>query len=442
MNRFSRQNSARVRTFRRLEWILFIARRLLRSRRKSRSSVTASLSVLGLAMGVLTMITVISVMNGFQMNTIEDLIELNSFHIRIPMGAANESGDEAVVSKLPTTRELEDIRGVSLAFPIIETQALVQGYFSGTQSIVLKGIDPELIARDGEFARRLKLERGTQIPEDSIILGRELSRFLGVQRGDYIQLTGLGGDSISLREPVSIELRVADTFESGYYEFDRNWGFISLDTARERFQAGYRMELAVKIDNRFEDILVMQRIRSRFPSLGEKSITSWREFNRSIFGALRVEKTMMFFLVGLIFLVVGVNIFQGLRRSVHERMEDIAVLKVMGASDNDVRSIFVVEGVLIGLLGTLIGLSAGILISANINGIFSAVESAVVFLSRQTNFSIFSPSYFYLEQVPVSIIPGELLGISLLSFSAAMVSALAASRRVSSLKPREVLNDE
>ncbi|AHC14253.1 ABC transporter permease [Salinispira pacifica] len=442
MIRPSGHNRAGRRGFRRMEWILFIAGRLLKSRRKSRSSVTASLSILGLAVGVLTMITVISVMNGFQMNTIEDLIELNSFHLRIPSGSADDQGEVASLPDLPSSQELEELRGVSMAFPIIETQALVQGYFSGTQSIILKGIDPELLSRDGEFARRLKLEQGTQIPGDSIILGRELARFLGVQQGDYIQLTGLGGDSISLREPVSIELQVWETFESGYYEFDRNWGFISLETARERFQAGYRMEMAVKIDNRFEDILVMQRIRSRFPSLGENSIISWREFNRSIFGALRVEKTMMFFLVGLIFLVVGVNIFQGLRRSVHERMEDIAVLKVMGASDTDVRTIFVFEGVLIGLLGTLIGLSAGTLISANINRIFSAVEAAVAFLSRQTNFSIFSPSYFYLEEVPVSIIPGELMGICLLSFAAAMISALAASRRVSSLKPREVLNDE
>jgi lipoprotein-releasing system permease protein len=205
---------------RRMQWILFIARRLMRSRRRSRSSVTALLSIFGLAMGVLTLITVISVMNGFQRNTIEDLIELNSFHLRIRPEGRND-----------LVELLQDLPEVELAAEIIETQALVEGYFSGAQAALIKALDPELFDEGSDYARRLGLEGGVALGDREVILGRELARFLGVQPGDYISVLGLGGESIDIRQPVSIDLEVVELFESGYYEFDRSWGYISLGTA-------------------------------------------------------------------------------------------------------------------------------------------------------------------------------------------------------------------
>lgn len=399
-------------------WILFTARRIMRSRRKSRSSVTAVLSIFGLAVGVLTLITVIALMNGFQLKTIEDLIELNSFHLRI-----KTDNPDAVISAL------DKIPEVTTAVEMIESQALVQGYFNGSQAILLKAVDEKVFIEDPEFASRLDMGNTSPPGDGEIVLGRELARFLGVQKGDYISVLGLGGEDINFREPVDVELLVTGVFDSGYYEFDRNWGFISLNTAIKDFQLGFRREVAVKIADRDRDIPVINKIYRALPSFRPGSVESWREYNRGIFGALRVEKSMMAFLVGLIFLVVGVNIFQGLRRSVHERMDDIAVIKVLGASDHDVRMVFVLEGIIIGFIGTGIGLVLGLLISFNINSIFSALH-------------IFSPSYFYLDKVPSKILPGEVLLITLLSFSSALVSAYAASRRISSLKPREVLNAE
>jgi lipoprotein-releasing system permease protein len=415
----------------RIGWILFIARRFMRSRRRSRSSVTALLAAFGLAMGVLTLVTVISVMNGFQMNTIEDLIEINSFHLRL-RGAVP-------ADVLP---RLAELNGVELAVEIIETQALVEGYFSGSQAMLIKALSPEMYEPGSDYARRLGLDDLSGVGPGQIILGRELARFLGVQRGDYISVLGLGGENIDLREPVNIELEVVALFSSGYYEFDRGWGFVSLETAASELQAGYRREIAIKIDDRDRDIAAIRRIRQSLDLPEGAVLESWREYNRSIFGALRVEKAMMAFLVGLIFLVVGVNIFQGLRRSVHEHLEDIAVIKVIGGSDADVRRVFVAEGVLIGLFGTGIGLILGMFVAGNINGIFSSVEFLVNFLQRNADFRIFSPSYFYLEEVPSRIIPSEVVLIATVSFLSALLSAWAASKRISTLKPREVLNDE
>ncbi len=411
------------------QWILFASRRLVQSRRKSRSSVTVLLSITGLVIGVTTLITVVSIMNGFQLETIEDLIELNSFHIRIK-------------NNFPTEQELERLPEVELAAEVIESQALVRGIFSGSQPMMIKGIDGDIFQRDPRFSRRLGISPELHLRQGEVILGSELARFIGARPGDSIELMGLGGEDVDLSEPVIISLKLHSTFESGYYEFDRNWGIVTLDTAAYQLASAFRAEMAVKIRDRFADISAMRRIASAFPEIRQGDMESWREFNRSIFGALRVEKGMMSFLVGLIFLVVGVNIFQGLRRSVHERTEEIALLKVMGASDREVRFVFVLEGVLIGTIGTLIGLILGLLVSGNINGIFSAVEKIVSLLSSGGNFRIFSPSYFYIEKVPSRILPGELVFISLVSFLSAAISSYVASMRISSLRPREVLYNE
>ena len=411
-------------------WIFLSARRLIRSKRRSRSSVTALLSTLGLAAGIMTLITVISVMNGFQLNTIEDLIEINSFHLRIRQPFPDEP------------EKMESIPGISQVFPIIETQALLKGPFSGSQTVMLKAVEPELLRENTTFAQRIGLPDNIHLTDNSVIIGRELARFLGVERGDVIQAIGLGGGEIALNNPVEIELVIIGFFVSGYYEFDRNWAFISLDTAEQDFQTGYRKELAIKIDERMADLTIMQELLTRYPGLDKERIQSWREFNRSIFGALRVEKTLMAFLIGLIFLVVGVNIFQGLRRSVHEHLEDIAVLKVLGASERNVRMVFVFEGILIALMGVTIGLPAGVLVSTRINEIFGFVETIVGFVRRTGNFQIFSPTYFYLKEVPVHIIPGEMLAIVFVASTSAIVSAYAAARQIVSLKPREVFNNE
>ena len=406
------------------------ARRLIRSRRRSRSSITALLSIFGLAAGIMTLITVISVMNGFQLNTIEDLIEINSFHLRIRPPYPDEP------------EKMEELPGISQVFPIIETQALLKGSLSRSQIVVLKAVESDFFTETETFTQRLKLSTGAALENGSAIVGQELARFLRIEIGDVIPAISLGGDEIALNNPIEIELVVAGFFASGYYEFDRNWAFINLSTAERDFQAGYREELAITIDERMQDLAIIQELLIRYPELDEHRIQSWREFNRSIFGALRLEKTLMIFLIGLIFLVVGVNIFQGLRRSVHEHYEDIAVLKVLGASERELRLVFVFEGILIAALGGLIGLLGGLLISTGINEIFALAENIVGLIQRNGNFQIFSPSYFYLNEVPVRIIPGEVLAIILVASASAILSAYAASRQIISLKPREVFNNE
>lgn len=412
-------------------WIAFFSQRMIGSKRRSRSSVTALLSAFGLAMGCLTLISVISVMNGFQSDTIEDLVEINSFHLRISGPYEDDLPDR-----------LEQLSGLRRAAQIIETQVLIEGWYGSNQGAMIKALDPKLLSPGSDFRQRLGLSDEQELSSGQVLLGRELARFLGANVGDYISVLSLGGSSLDITEPVTIELEVAGTFYTGYYEYDRNWGIVGLNDGSELLGADYRRQIAVSLDNRNRDLAAIETIRQNFPEIRDNSIESWRQYNRSIFGALRVEKAMMIFLVGLIFLVVGVNIFQGLRRSVHEHLEEVAVLKVMGASDAQLRLVFILEGLLIGLMGTAIGVVAGVLIAANINGIFAALEHAVNFVLASGNFSLFSPSYFYLQEVPSKIIPGEVVLIASFSLLSALASAYGASKRITGLKPREVLNNE
>ncbi|MGI9256661.1 MAG: ABC transporter permease [Salinispira sp.] len=411
-------------------WIFLTARRFIHSRKRSRSSVTALLSIFGLAAGITTLTTVISVTNGLQQSTIEDLIEINSFHLRLR-------------PPFPDTAEnIETIPGISEAFPIIETQALFRGGRGRTQAVILKALDSRFLQENTEFSYRLGLFSRPPLDDRTVIVGRELARFLGIERGDRIYAIGLGGDGISLNNPIDIELTVSELFASGYYDFDRNWAFINLNTAEQDFQSAYRTELAINIDDRLNDLSIVQKLRSRYPDLRGENVQSWREFNRSIFGALRLEKTILAFLIGLIFLVVGVNIFQGLKRTVHDHYEDIAILKTLGASERNVRMVFLCEGLLIALGGILIGLPGGIWISTGINEIFRFAENVVGFIQDKSTFQVFSPSYFYLQNVPVHIIPAELAAIALVAAASAIFSAYAASRQVLTLRPREVFNNE
>jgi lipoprotein-releasing system permease protein len=201
----------------------------------------------------------------------------------------------------------------------------------------------------------------------------------------------------------------------------------------------------------------MDEIRKALSGGGhEFSLRSWRDYNRSFFGALRTEKLMMFILVGLIFIVVGLNIFQAQRRLVLERREEIALLRALGASDTAVRLVFVWDGFIIGLAGSVLGLVPGLLIAFHIPAFFSFLEGAVnLFISfinfisdyfganaGTEEFAVFSPRIFYIKEIPSRVIPREAVLIFLFGFFSALLAAWFASGKVSGAKPAEVLRYE
>jgi lipoprotein-releasing system permease protein len=406
----------------------------LRHLRAGGRRVTAALfSVAGVTVGVATLTAVLGVMNGFQLGFIESILEISSYHLllELPRGARLEGQELERLRRLP---------GVLAVVPFSEHQLLAEGRL-GPRGCLLRGLPADVAALDPGFARRLSVEDGSLDLSGpaQVVLGAELARYLGVGVGDAVSLLALG----SGLEPERRTYLVEGLFRSGYYEFDLGWAFARLG-AQEPVRYG------LKIRNRFRDREVGQEVR-RALGPGDYRLESWREFNRSFFGALRMEKLAMMVLIGLIFVVVGFNIYHGLRRAVRERFEEIGVLKALGASDGSVRSVFLAEGLVIGLTGSALGLALGLLASSNVNGLFAVVEwlvnTAGALFARLAapigeRFSLFSPAYFYLSEVPSRVLFSEAFLVVLFAMVSCAAAAGFAARATNAVRPMEVLRFE
>lgn len=434
-------------------WILFVSARHFRTKRREKGHTAGVLSVLGIAAGVMTLISVLAVMNGFQFGTIEDILEVGSFHLQVTPAAP---GDPRAA-----TDEIAGIRGVRATVPYAETYGLAYGYFPDPLAVQVRAVPPDVLDVDSRFAANVEIVSGRwALDGGGLLMGQELARRLGVRVGDEVRIVGFTGSRLAM-DPESAGFELVGVFRTGFLEYDAGWAFTGLPGPNADVGGATALGLdraervGVKLDERFRDRLVSRRIRTALP---EVEVESWREYNRAIFGALRLEKTMMMLLVGLIFVVVAVNIYQSLRRSVVERTEEIGVLKALGAPPLPLQLVFVLEGLMIGLAGGLLGLVLGLAISLNINAIFRAAEIVVNAAAGVgqwlvslvpgggsdggATFSIFNPAYFYLDEVPAVVVPVEVAGVVLFAVASATVAAYAASRRVSAISPADVLRYE
>ena len=445
-------------------WIGFIAARYVsRGRKNSPSPV---FSVLGIATGVLALTVIIAVMNGFQLGFIENILEISSCHLRLESlspNAREASLDEKI-------RNLPEIVSV---LPFREINVLIRGRQGNPRGALVRGVDEDALLLDPGLAGKLEIENGFfDLSEGgNIVLGTELARFLLVRVGDKVNLLSITG-VIGNEADEDRAYTVSGIFRSGFYEYDLGWAFMNLETTADLARVPGAQEsgdesaetppavLGIKLKNRWQDHRAMDEIRKVLvlSGIGEEEIrlTSWRNYNRAFFGALRTEKLMMFILVGLIFIVVGLNIFQAQRRTVLERREEIGLLRALGASDRAVRLIFVWDGFIIGLVGAGFGLALGLIISLNIQSFFSLIEGAVNFFISAFNslsvflggyadaeeFAVFSPRIFYIKEIPSRVIPLEALSIFLFGFLSAILAAWFASGKASGVRPAEVLRYE
>ena len=430
------------------KWVLFIASRYIF---KGRSN-SPILAILGIAFGVLALIVIIGVMNGFQLGFIESIIEISSYHLRIesvPLDLIARAHDEIMT-----------VPGVKAAVPFCEFQALAKGRRSGQQAVVARGVPENVLDTDKSMEAKLEFEDGffDISGHDSVLLGTELARRLGVIGvGDRVTLFSITG-ILSAQDGSGLdELTVTGIFRTGFYEYDCSWAFINIEN--KTFSAeDSGVKIGVKINNRFQDRLVLERIKKKLSNedgFQDVKISSWRDYNRSFFGALRTEKLFMFILVGLIFIVVALNIYQSQRRAVLQRREEIGLLRAVGGGQRAVRFVFVCDGAIIGFAGAGLGLVFGLVIACHIPQFFSLVESVVnncivllnslaVFFGEMPtgNFAVFSPAIFYIKEIPSRIIPAEVIIIFMFGFLSALSAAWFASRKVAKIQPAEVLRYE
>jgi len=431
------------------KWAVFLADRYIRARRSEKKNTAQKLSILGLSAGVITLVAVMSIMNGLQMGFINDILEIESYHLRIT-GAEDTDTVMDVLEKIPL---------ISHSAEFSDVQTLLKGRSSRLDPVLVRMIKPDDAISDIKLLEHLGIQKENFdiSSENKAVIGSELARFLHVAEGDSISLVSLSGNSFTSLRPGTFDLTITGIFQSGYYEFDRGMMFISekneerLNPGLESGSSGGRT-IGIKLKNRYRDIEAISNIKTALPEI---NIISWREYNKSFFSALRIEKITMMFLIALIFIVIGVNIFNSIKRTVAEKLEDIAVLYAVGAPEKAVKGIFLAEGVIIGLAGGTAGIAGGLLIIININEIFAIAGTAFSMLSAFTgfiasaaglssvsSFTIFPEEYFYLAEIPVRIFLPELVLIFTFAFLSSVLSAYFASKKLSVKNPAEYLRYE
>jgi lipoprotein-releasing system permease protein len=428
-------------------WIGFVAKRYIKKTDTAggTSPVSFFLPVSGIAVGVLALTVILSVMNGFQMGFVESILEISSYHIRAAPGSGTAAEDIAAL--------IDGGRFVRSAVPFGELQGIIRGPHTSIQQVaVVRALPPDALSHDLGMAEKLVMEKGAfnLYDNNAILLGAEAAARLGVKPGDTVTFLSLA--SILPRadeadsETLDSSFTVRGVFRSGFYEYDLGWAFISLERARE-IDPGLHVALGIKINDRFADHRAVAELREQLGEAGfTADITSWRDYNKAFFGALRTEKLFMFILVGLIFIVVGIQIYQSQRRLVLERSDEIGLLRAVGAAAFDIRCVFALNGFVIGGIGAVTGMTAAVLISRNIAPLFRGLENAVNFLIGLVNgsgrFAVFSPAVFYMKDIPSRLIPLEAVIIFLFGFISAVLAGWFASKRVSYIKPAEVLRYE
>lgn len=430
------------RFFNSLGWIFFVSRRFSLVDKKGRSRVNSILASLGICFGVMTLITVISVMNGFQMSFIDSIMEISSYHLRVS-GMERETAAEFQMKCL----ENPEIRSAS---PFMEAQSLMIGKNGRQSAALIRAIPSDLAQIDEGFKREANIWSGDfNLSESgSIVLGTELARKLGVRPGNTVTLFALsGGNDVNLISTERV-FKVRGIFRSGYGDINASYAFINLEDGFKYFGKDSPLLYGIKLYDTNSDSKTALQLENQFEGI---KCESWKEFNRSFFGTLKIEKNMLFMLVLIIFLVVAVNIFNGMRRRVYERREEISVLMAFGGRKHEVQSIFMMQGFLTGVKGAIPGLILGLLLSVKMSGIFM-IMSKIVYYVQLFALKLFSPEnavflrenpmYRIYANIPPRIFLGEVFFITLFGIFAALFASAAASREVLNLTVSEVMRDE
>jgi lipoprotein-releasing system permease protein len=395
-------------------------------------------------------------MNGLQMGFIESILEISSYHIRaeIPLEEIKALNGPEVSEEAEKTMRGEngeriaraaaavaELPAVAAAVPFREFHGIIQGFQGGQYAAVVRGLAPDALRRDRGMAEKLDFEDGSfaLTGDRDILLGAELARRMAAKVGDEITLVSVAGLLGDGREAEDFRFVVRGIFRCGFYEYDLGWSFINLEAAGDL--GGGPPLLGIKLKNRWQDQRDLKALRE-LPETRALALSSWRDYNRAFFGALRTEKLLMFVLVGLIFIVVGLNIFQSQRRVVFERREEIGLFRALGAGAGAVRLVFLWDGVAVGLTGGLLGLALGLLAAFNIGAVIDLWNRFIMAALAREELAVFHRDIYYIREIPSRVIPHEVCLIFLFGFLSAVLSAWFASGGAARARPAEVLRYE
>jgi lipoprotein-releasing system permease protein len=410
------------------EWMLSL--RYLRARRKEGFiSVIATISFLGIMLGVMTLIVVMAVMNGFRQELLEKILGLNG-HLLIQPLESPLTDWQAVAERV------SNAAGVRLAAPIVDGQALASSPFNAS-GVLVRGIRGADLTKLSSVASNIKFGTLDGFDEgQGIAIGKRLADQLSLRVGDSITLVAPRGAVTPMGTTPRIKsYKIAAIFEIGMSEYDAAFVFMPLPEAQAYFnRAGDVTSIEIYTDN-------PDRVDERFRKLIHDTagrpiyMIDWQHRNATFFNALQVERNVMFLILMLILLVAALNIVSGLFMLVKDKGSDVAILRTMGATPGAIMRVFLITGASIGVVGTVVGFLLGTIICLNADAIRR-------FFSWLTNTELFSPELYFLSRLPAEMNAGETTAVVVMALGLSLLATLYPSWRAARLDPVEALRYE
>ena len=409
------------------EWL--VALRYLRARRaEGFISVIAGFSLLGIALGVATLIVVLSVMNGFRAELLGRILGLNG-HIMVQGIAAPLEDYDDLRTRIVT------VQGVVRASPMIEGQVMATSRQFAAGALV-RGMRGEDMKRHEVLAQGIIAGSLDGLdPKNDVVMGRRLANRLGIGLGDPVTLISPQGTSTPVGTvPRSRTYRVAALFDVGMFEYDSTFIYMPLDAAQLYFRLPAAVTAIEVVLDDPDDVIDARRRLLPLIS-GRERFTDWQQVNSSYFNALQVERNVMFLILTLIILVAAFNIVSSLIMLVKDKGRDIAILRTMGATRGSVMRIFFIAGASIGLVGTVLGFVLGVAFADNIATIQGWLEGL-------TGTNLFAAEVYFLSQLPAVIDWNEVIAVVAMGIGLSFLATIYPSWRAARLDPVEALRYE
>ena len=417
-----------------MRYELLVGLRYTRARRRNRFiSINSLVSMIGIAVGVWALIVVLSVMNGFQREVRERILGVAS-HVQIT-GAGNRLGEWQKIAQL-SSREPH----VLAAAPFVQAQAMLSAG-QAVRGALIRGILPDQEETVADFGSHMRIGTLDALKpgEYGVILGADLARALGVLPRDKIALIAPQG----LVTPAGViprlkQFTVVGIFEAGIADADSSLALVHMKDAQTLYQLGDDVTgVRLKLDDLFIAREVAQGVSQKLANATSQDIyaSDWTRTHANFFRAVAIEKRMMFLILALIVLVAAINIISTLVVAVKDKQADIAILRTLGARPASVMQIFVVQGMIIGVIGTLIGVVFGIITALNIDVIVPAIENVL-------GFKFLSKDVYLIPELPSDLQSADVIAITLMALALSFVATLYPSWSAARTNPAEALRYE
>ena len=413
-----------------MRYELAVGLRYTRARRRNRFiSINSLISMIGIAVGVWELIVVLSVMNGFQKEVRTRILGVAS-HVQIT-SLSNRLADWRAIAQIATQHPR-----VLAAAPFVQAQAMLSAGPS-VRGALVRGILPEEEEKVADLGSHMRLGslEALKPGEFGVVLGVDLARALAVLPGDKVALVAPQG----LVTPAGViprlkQFTLVGVFEAGIADADAGLALIHLRDAQTLYQLGESVTgVRLKLDDIFAARTVARELLVKMPE--DIYASDWTRTHANFFRAVEIEKRMMFIILALIILVAAINIISTLVVAVTDKQADIAILRTLGARPGSIMQIFIVQGMLMGVIGTAVGVAAGIVTALNIDVIVPAIESAlsIKFLSKDV---------YLIPELPSDLQSGDVLSISLMALALSFLATLYPSWRAARVNPAEALRYE